>query len=144
MCTHSVCTPAPAANAPLLLSLPLTGSHINMQTHSHFQLFLISVSLPVSATQTQSGTTLTHKYLQYPVSSPKGAIMCCWAVGADVLDEDSPHHLSTAHSSAHASASHDADTQGLAWCSSQPHTKTQSRIAGTSTHVVELILLTVR
>lgn len=71
--------------------------------------------------------------------------MCCRAVGADVLDEDSPHHLSAAQSSAHASASHYADTQGLAWCSSQPHTETQSRIQGTSAHIVELkSLLTVR
>lgn len=35
--------------------------------------------------------------------------MCCRAVGADVLDEDSSHHLSTAQSPAHASASHYAD-----------------------------------
>ena len=71
--------------------------------------------------------------------------MCCRAVGADVLDEDSPHHLSTAQSPAHASASHYADTQGLARRSSQPHTATQCRIQGTSTHIVVLkILLTVQ
>lgn len=64
--------------------------------------------------------------------------MCCRAVGADVLDEDSPHHLSTAQSPAHAPASHYADTQGLAWCSSQPHTGAQSRIQGTSIYSVEL------
>lgn len=52
--------------------------------------------------------------------------MCCRAVRADVLDEHSPHHVPTAQSAAHASASHYADTKGLSWHSSQAHTKTQS------------------
>lgn len=60
--------------------------------------------------------------------------MRCWAVGADVLDEDSPHHLSSAQSPAHASASHYADTQGLARSSSQSHTEAQTGFQGTSAH----------
>lgn len=48
-------------------------------------------------------------------------MLCCWAVGTDMLNEDSPHHLSAAQSPAHASASHYADTQGLARRSSQLH-----------------------
>lgn len=73
--------------------------------------------------------TDTHLHLQYPVSSPEGAIMCCWAVRADVLDEDTPHHLAAAQSAAHASASHYADAQGLARRSSQPYAETQRRAA---------------
>lgn len=61
--------------------------------------------------------------------------MCCWAVGADALDEDSPHHLSTTQSAAHSSASHYADTQGLTRCSSQLHTGTHSRRRGKYTHI---------
>lgn len=70
--------------------------------------------------------------------------MCCWAVRADVLDEDSPHHPSTAQSPAHTSATHYADAQGLAWCSRQLNTGTQSRRLRTSAPTVGLRTLTVQ
>lgn len=68
-------------------------------------------------------------HLYDSVSRLQGPVLSSRTVLQDVLDKNTPHHLSVAQPAAHPSAPNNTDTQGLAWRSEELHSEEGTNIS---------------